>query len=1615
MKKITYLLFVFFLSWQVNAQLFQVATCNGTIASNVYGPMNSTTNASATNRTAVIYPASQLVGIAGQELTDVYFKRLTAAGAIGGTPNFKVYLKETTATDFGAGAIDWATEIATATLVYDADPAASAGTTAGWKNFAFSTNFTYSGTNNLAVYMEYVNTGNATTIGWEYEYSAPCINTGNNNTTKYVNNTTGTLGTSLATSNYRRPWIAFDFTVLCPAPTNLTATNVTSSSVDLSWTTGASETEWQYVIQPQGTGLPTGSGTSTTSNSFTNSTLSPATSYEVYVRSYCNVTDQSVWVGPINFTTLCAPLTVPSLEPFDTFLPNCWDEADNGDLVAGPATFGAGVWAVDGFANNGTTGAIKVLLSVAADNDWVVSPQYVIPTTGYQLKFDAAATQSGATTAPTSPWESDDFVEVLVSTTGSTNWTVLDTYNDTNVPSNMGDVNFINLDAYAGQTVRFAFRAVEGPNDGAAAIEFFVDNFEIRLTPACLEVSSLAVNNITSASADLSWLENGTATLWNIEYGVTGFTLGTGTQVLGVNTNPYSLGGLAPITTYDFYVQVDCGGLGTSVWVGPLSFTTLCAPVVAPWTYDVETAAATTNSTIDDCWDSNPTGTTAAFRWNVDDNGGTPSTATTGPSGAFSGVKYFYTEGTSGTTGAEAELYTPLVNINALATPSLQYYYHMFGSNIGELHVDIFDGTTWTNSVDVIVGQQQTAGSDPWVLKVVSLATYSGTIQVRFRAIRGAGGNCDISLDNIAFVEAPACLPPSNIVASNVTDTSVQLDWSDMSADGQFDFEYVIQPQGTGTPTGAGIQVADITVIDNSLTSVTAYEAYVRSDCGGGLFSAWVGPINFTTTCSVFTVPSLEQFTTYVPNCWEEADNGDLIAGPATFGASSWIADGFGNVGTSGSARIEIWTATLNDWIISPLYAIPATGFELKFDAAVTQWNTTAPSTNPWEADDVVEVLVSNGTTNWTVLYTYNNTNVPSTTGTPNIIDLDAYAGQNVRFAFRALEGAVNGTTDLNFYVDNFEIRPTPACPEVTTLAVANITSSSANLSWVENGTATLWNIEYGAPGFTLGTGMQQLGVTTNPYTLGGLTSNTTYEFYVQVDCGGLGTSVWVGPLSFTTSCSNFIAPWTYDVETAALTTNSTIGDCWTSNPTATTAAYRWDVDGAGSTPSTNTGPSGANSGVKYFYTEASSGTTGAIAYLTPGTVDVTALTTPYLEFYYHMYGATMGSLEVEVFDGTTWTSIWSISGQQQTATTDPWVSVGIDASAYAVADLLTFRFKATRGTDFYGDISLDDISVIEAPLCITPNASVANITVNSADLSWTTTTGNYEYVLDNNSADPVGNGTVISAQTFNATPLTPNTQYYFHVRTDCGASLYSEWTTVSFTTLPVPPANDNLCNAIPLIVDAVSTGTAFTNLAATGETNEPVPTCFNTGINGSVWFSFVAPASGQVIITTDIAGATLIDTEIALYAATGVTCSDLTTLGTALACDQDGGTTINFNSVINQAGLTPGNTYYIQVDRWGTATNGDFGIEVQQVLSSDNFDKNSFVAYPNPVKDIFNVSYSSEISSVRVMNLLGQEVISTAVNATSTQIDMSQLSSGAYIVNVTVGDTIKTIKVVKQ
>ena len=90
---------------------------------------------------------------------------------------------------------------------------------------------------------------------------------------------------------------------------------------------------------------------------------------------------------------------------------------------------------------------------------------------------------------------------------------------------------------------------------------------------------TLNANNITSSSADLSWVAGGTESVWELTWGVQGFVTGSGTLVPMLNANSYNLTGLSANTSYDFYVKADCGfGTGSSnlsSWAGPFTFTTL--------------------------------------------------------------------------------------------------------------------------------------------------------------------------------------------------------------------------------------------------------------------------------------------------------------------------------------------------------------------------------------------------------------------------------------------------------------------------------------------------------------------------------------------------------------------------------------------------------------------------------------------------------------------------------------------------------------------------------------------------------------------------------------------------------------------------------------------------------------------------------------------------------------------------------------------------------------------------------------------------------------------------------------------------------------------------------
>ena len=98
--------------------------------------------------------------------------------------------------------------------------------------------------------------------------------------------------------------------------------------------------------------------------------------------------------------------------------------------------------------------------------------------------------------------------------------------------------------------------------------------------PLCVNPVNLSVSNITPTDALIAWNSasgsmNG---IWDIEWGLSGFAIGSGATISNVTTTSYLLTGLSSFTSYDFYVQENCGLNGSSYWSGPFSFATLPVP-----------------------------------------------------------------------------------------------------------------------------------------------------------------------------------------------------------------------------------------------------------------------------------------------------------------------------------------------------------------------------------------------------------------------------------------------------------------------------------------------------------------------------------------------------------------------------------------------------------------------------------------------------------------------------------------------------------------------------------------------------------------------------------------------------------------------------------------------------------------------------------------------------------------------------------------------------------------------------------------------------------------------------------------------------------------------------
>lgn len=677
------------------------------------------------------------------------------------------------------------------------------------------------------------------------------------------------------------------------------------------------------------------------------------------------------------------------------------------------------------------------------------------------------------------------------------------------------------------QSVSYITVDLDGDARSSTAPDIGADEFT---PPACATPSSLTFGSIYPTSASVSWI--GASSAFELEWGLTGFTQGTGTATTATSTSA-TLSGLASSTTYDVYIRANCvaSGNGYSGWYGPVSFTTPCLPYsVTPTTGYIENfdgsnwtalTSGYTGDVFDNCWDRTPS-VYSSFAFLVR-TGSTPSSST-GPLAAHSGSNYLYTEGSYGSAGVSAMVKTQALDLGAVTNPELSFYYHMYGASITGLWVDVStdNGATFT-AIDSLVGPQQTSNGAPWTQHITNLSAYAGdTIVVALRTVKGISYTNDLAIDNLSIQDV-LCSGPSFLTASGVNTFGAILNWS--VPDTANPTVIAWGPSGFTPGTGSTVTTYDSTYTLNTLASATCYDVYVQSLCGAN-GSPWMGPVSFCTPCNPATMPYTEDFQNWSATsplaCWD-IDNGTNNAGLYT------------NV-TNGNKMIhyDYWS-----WQ-SGLTAIAESRPVTIQSAATVSFDWSHSNQYYTSYNDALALRVRKSTSsNWDTLVYLNGQSFGSpgaTISAPGAfvnssVYLDtSYVGHDAIFEFY---GASGWGPDL--FIDNFAVDYIPQCPDPV-LTSTGETASSVTLAWSTVGTTALGSsITWGPQGFYTGTGATSgtvVSAVTSPHTISGLSANTYYDFYVQDSCGGAGNSAIVGPVTVKTSCLITLSG-TYSIDSA--------------------------------------------------------------------------------------------------------------------------------------------------------------------------------------------------------------------------------------------------------------------------------------------------------------------------------------------------------------------------------------------------------------------------------------------------------------------------------------------------
>ncbi|MDY0363039.1 MAG: choice-of-anchor J domain-containing protein, partial [Desulforegulaceae bacterium] len=621
------------------------------------------------------------------------------------------------------------------------------------------------------------------------------------------------------------------FVPACPKPTALSASNPTTSGVDLGWT-DATGSIWniQYMLNSE-TDWANATTITGVTNPYTFATLNGSTTYKARVQTDCG-DELSEWSSPISFSTACDVITtfpwsegfegdwVSITSPGNRPAPNCWTVVDRGVEDSYYDYF----WesnvdmSYSGTSHSGSRHAACYTDYGASDhNDWLISP--MISLTGNERLRFWAMRANNSTSEP-------DEISVYIS---DDTFTTLDTTGmgqTGNMPGftqiftqalPVGDwVQYeINLNQHVGN--KYIAFVRQGTPDGYV---LRLDDVEISELPTCMRPTNVTVSNITTTDAEVTWTNGNSAdAAWWIYYKQTTATTYDSVQVF---SNPYTLTTLIPSSGYDIYVATDCGTQLSEA--SPIvNFRTLCDEIsTLPWSDNFDTYG-TASGTFPPCW------TRPVI------NSGNPKIVTTNHSAPAS---LFFQSLTTVPTYAVTPAFT--ADLNTLMVSFWLKAEGVGSSQSGTITVGVMSNPNDTTTFEAV--RLISPSTTDWIEYRIMLAGIQLQGSGNYIAFKhnSNANNWYYWLDDVEVDEIPACPDTYDLTSTILSATSVELDWMD---NGNSIGWIIAYGDSTGFDPSTTTQTIVLSSTDpipyivSNLTPQTPYSFAVRQNCDGGAWS----------------------------------------------------------------------------------------------------------------------------------------------------------------------------------------------------------------------------------------------------------------------------------------------------------------------------------------------------------------------------------------------------------------------------------------------------------------------------------------------------------------------------------------------------------------------------------------------------------------------------------------------------------------------------------------------------------------------------------------------------------------------------------------------------------